>query len=165
MNRRLRIIGGLLLAGALALVLGAAQMPKPEEVVTLRLEPLTVKAKPGVAFNAVLFATVKDGFHINSHEPTEEYLIPSSVELVNATGFKLEKADFPDGALKAFGFAPDEMLSVYEGVIRVPLKLRAEAGAAAGARAVKLAFHYQACNDQLCLRPAKRETVLTVQVQ
>jgi len=140
----------------------AQQMPKPEAIVQVRVEPTEVSVKPGATAAATLLATIKEGFHINSNKPVQEYLIPTRVELLEAPPFVLEKADFPLGELKAFGFAPDEKLSVYEGTVRVPLELRPKPGAAAGSHNLRLAFHYQACNDRFCLRPAQREVVLKV---
>jgi hypothetical protein len=151
-----------LAAVVLAAGMAGAQMPKPEDVVTVRVEPLAVKGKAGDALAATVLATVKDGFHVNSNQPTLEYLIPTRVELPALSLFDLEKAEYPEGELKAFGFAPDEKLSVYEGVVRVPVRLRAKDGVPAGAHDLRLIFHYQACNDRLCLRPAKHEVALKV---
>jgi hypothetical protein len=154
-----------LTAACLAVTIVVAQVPKPEDVVTVRVEPLAVKSKPGAAFAATVLATIKDGFHVNSNQPTLEYLIPTRVEVSGPSLFALEKADYPEGELKAFGFAPDEMLSVYEGVVRVPLRLRTKADTPAGTHDLRLVFHYQACNDRLCLRPAKHEVALKVLLQ
>lgn len=165
MSTRLAISAAVMAALLLLAACAAAQMPKPEEVVQLRVEPVDVKAKPAAVVEVTLFATIKKGFHVNSSQPTLDYLIPTRVELLDAPGFALEKASFPEGELKAFGFAPDEPLSVYEGVVRVPLKLRTKKDAAAGAHTVRLAFHYQACNDRLCLRPAFREATLKIQLR
>jgi hypothetical protein len=165
MNRRRAIPAAVLAALLLLAACAAAQMPKPEEVVALRVEPPAVKARPGGPVEVTLLATIKKGFHVNSSQPTLDYLIPSRVEVVDTPGFTLEKASFPEGELKAFGFAPDEPLSVYEGVVRVPLKLRARKDVAAGPHTVRLAFRYQACNDRLCLRPASRQATFEVQLQ
>jgi len=151
--------GSLLLAAA-----GVAQMVKPESVVQVRLEPARVELAGGGAADFIMVATIQEGFHINSNKPAQDYLIPTRVELAEAAGFELEKVDYPAGALKSFGFAPDEKLSVYEGTVKVRGRLRAKS-AAAGAHTLRLVFHYQACNDQICLRPAQREVKLTVQVR
>ena len=151
--------GSLLLAAA-----GAAQMVKPESVVQVRLEPARVELAGGGAADFIMVATIQEGFHINSNKPAQDYLIPTRVELAAAEGFELEKVEFPAGALKSFGFAPDEKLSVYEGTVKMRARLRAKS-AAAGAHTLRLVFHYQACNDQICLRPAQREVKLTVQVR
>jgi hypothetical protein len=160
--KRLASLVAVVTAAAVGLTLARAQMPKPETVVRVRVEPVGVSVKLGAKFAATLLATIKPGFHINSNKPVQEYLIPTRVELLDAPLFVLEKADFPPGEMKAFGFAPDEQLSVYEGTVRVPLTLRAKARAAAGNHNLRLAFHYQACNDRFCLRPAQREAGLKI---
>jgi hypothetical protein len=158
-KRLLGVLGaGLLLAAA-----GAAQMVKPETVVEVRVEPARVKLTAGAAAGFTVVAVVLEGFHINSNKPAQEYLIPTRLELIEAAGFELEKVTFPAGELKSFGFAPDEKLSVYEGTVKVRARLRAKS-AAVGAHTLRLVFHYQACNDQICLRPAQREVKLAVNV-
>ena len=149
----------------LAAGLAGAQMPKPEDVVTVRVEPLAVKGKPGDVLVVTILATVNDGFHVNSNKPTLEYLIPTRVELPALSLFDLERVEYPEGELKAFGFAPDEKLSVYEGVVRVPVRLRVKDGVPAGAHDLRLIFHYQACNDRLCLRPAQHEATVKVKLE
>ena len=160
MKRIAVLVAGLALAGGLA-----AQMPKPEEVVEVRAEPMRLATKRGGTSAVTLLATVRAGFHINSNKPAEEYLIPTRVELVEGAPFVLTGARFPAGELKSFGFAPEDKLSVYQGTVKVPLKLRAQSDAPAGSYTLKLAFHYQACNDEICLRPARKEVALAVRVE
>ncbi|MFQ5664001.1 MAG: protein-disulfide reductase DsbD domain-containing protein [Terriglobia bacterium] len=154
------------LGASLALsLLSRAQLPKAESVVQVRLEPAQVKIQPGGTAAFTLVATVREGFHINSHQPSLDYLIPTRVELRESPGFVLEKVDYPAGELKAFSFAPDVKLSVYDGTVKLPLRLRAQSGVPAGTHTLRLAFYFQACNDRLCLRPAHREVRLSVRVQ
>lgn len=163
-----RILTALFTVGASLLLVppcGTAQTAKPETVVAVRVEPARVElATGGAAAEFTLVAIIQEGFHINSNKPAQDYLIPTRVELAAAEGFELEKVEFPAGELKSFGFAPDEKLSVYEGTLKLRARLRAKS-AAAGAHSLRLLFHYQACNDQICLRPAQREAKLTVQVR
>jgi len=156
-----------LAAVAAALLLpqcGSAQLPRAEEVVQVRVEPASVKAKAAAPASATLVAVILDGFHINSNQPTESYLIASRVELVEAGPFTLDKIEYPKGELKSFDFAPDEKLSVYEGTLKLALRLRAKAGTR-GSHTLRLAFHYQACNDSVCLPPAKNEAALKVELE
>jgi hypothetical protein len=157
----------LTLAVALGLTatLAWAQMPKAATVVQVRLDPAQVKVKRGGAATASLIAQVQEGFHINSNQPLESYLIPSRVELVEAPAFSLDKINYPKGELKTFDFAPDEKLSVYEGTLKLPLRLRVKRGTPRGSHTVRVAFHYQACNDQFCLPPVKKEATLTVDLE
>jgi thiol:disulfide interchange protein DsbD len=140
---------------------GTAQFPRAENVVQVRVEPASVKAKAGAPTAATLVAVIQEGFHINSNQPTESYLIATRVELVEPGPFALDKIEYPKGELKSFAFAPDERLSVYEGTLKLPLRLRAKNGAR-GSHTLRLAFHYQACNDSVCLPPAKREASLKI---
>lgn len=150
---------------SLAVCAGAQLPPKPETIVKLNAAPLRLDLRRGGEVSVILLATIQKGYHINSNKPTEDYLIPTRVELPADAPVVVAGAEFPAGEMKSFGFAPDEKLSVYEGMVKVSVKLKAKADAPAGLTTVNLAFHYQACNDQLCLRPAKREVALNVRVQ
>jgi len=149
----------------LAVCAGAQLPPKPETIVKLNAAPTKFDLSRNGKASVVLLATIQKGFHINSNKPAEEYLIPTRIELPDDAPVVIAGAEFPPGEMKSFGFAPDEKLSVYEGMIKVSIKLKAKPDAPAGLHTVNLAFHYQACNDQLCLRPAKREVTLAVRLQ
>lgn len=142
-----------------------AQSIKAENVVQAYAEPAVLQLGRGKAAGVRVIAMIREGFHINSNTPRQDYLIPTRVELLGEVPFLLEKAVYPEGELKSFGFAPDEKLSVYEGTVKVPAQLRAKPEAKAGEHELRLAFHYQACNDRFCLRPTSREISLKVTVQ
>jgi len=165
MKQRLLLAVVSLTSLLLAVCAGAQLPPKPETIVKLNASALQLDLPRHGLASVVLLATIQKGFHINSNKPSEDYLIPTRVELPADAPVEIAGADFPPGELKSFGFAPDEKLSVYEGMVKVSVKLKAKAEAPAGKHTVNLAFHYQACNDQLCLRPAKREVALTVRLQ
>ena len=149
----------------LAVCAGAQLPPKPETIVKINASPVQFDLPRNGNARVVLLAIIQKGFHINSNKPAEEYLIPTRIEIPDDAPVVIAGAEFPPGELKSFGFAPDEKLSVYEGMVKVSVKLKAKPDAPAGQHTVNLAFHYQACNDQLCLRPAKREVALTVRLQ
>ena len=156
-------LSALALALCAAMVASAQLAVRPEEVVKLKLDPARVELKKGGTADLSLQAAILRGYHVNSSKPLEDYLIPSRVEL-QSDEFELEEAKFPEGELKAFDFS-EEKMSVYEGTLRVPLRLRARKGTAAGAYTAEVTFYYQACNDRLCLRPAKRTATLTLKLQ
>jgi len=58
-------------------------------------------------------ARVAQGWHVNSHSPSEDYLIPTAVRLEPASGVAFEEARYPDGVLRKFAFSQTP-LSVYE---------------------------------------------------
>lgn len=160
-NTRRRWIFGLLLL--MPLTASAQLRVRPEQVVTPRIKPALVELQKGETATVTLVASILEGYHINSTKPLEDYLIPSRVEL-DSEGFELIEAKFPAGELKSFSFS-EEKLSIYEGTLRVPLRLRAKKETAPGSYTVRIVFHYQACNDRICLRPAKRTATFTVQLR
>jgi hypothetical protein len=128
--------------------LKAADAVKPQ--VFLSLEPVP----QGRRFEVAVVATVADGYHVQANKVLEEYLIPLTVTAEVPAGFKLLNTSYPKALLKKFPFASQPM-AVYEGRFLVRLTLEAEAGAPTGAVKIPMTLHFQACNDQLCLPPAK----------
>ena len=133
---------------------------RPEQVVTVKLEPAKIEAARSETIHTTLAAEIIEGYHVNSTHPLEAYLIPTRIEL-DSEIFELVASKFPEGKLKTFSFS-DEKLSIFEGTVRAPLTLKAKKDAEAGKHSVTLVFHYQACNDSICLRPAKKEISLLV---
>lgn len=92
------------------------------------------------------------GWHVNSHTPSEAYLIPTSVTLTVSRG-TLSAVRYPKDVEKRFSFS-DKPLRVYEGTVRfeADLDLPAEA---TGPVSIRGNLSYQACNDRQCFAPAK----------
>lgn len=162
MNRH-RLIA-LALALVVPLALAAQSIPKPEEVVSLRAEPAQLTLRVGGTGRLKLKAEIRPGFHINSNQPLEEYLIPTEAFLPDGSDFELAGATYPEAELKTFSFAPGEKLAVYEGTVEIGLRLRARPSASRGRHTLALGLRYQACNDEICLRPAERRVDISVRV-
>jgi hypothetical protein len=92
---------------------------------------------------------VVDGFHVNSHTPKSELLIPTRVELQPATGVKADAIEYPAGTSYSFSFDPTEKLDVYSGDFTVKLPVVAEAGT----HTVDGTLRYQACDHAACYPP------------
>ena len=86
---------------ALATAATAQRLPKPEDVVQVRVEPARVEARADGQATFTLVATIREGFHVNSNQPLQEYLIPTRVELLTTELFALEKVDYPKAELKS----------------------------------------------------------------
>lgn len=93
-------------------------------------------------------AKIAAGWHVNSNTPTEEFAIPSVLEVDPATA-ELIEAKYPPHQLKSFEFTGGKQLAVYDGTIRIPFKAKLKPGA------TKIAFtlRFQACSDRVCLPP------------
>lgn len=92
---------------------------------------------------------VLSGFHVNSHTPKSELLIPTKISLQPAVGVKAETAEYPVGTEFSFSFSPAEKLDVYAGDFTVKLPVIANAGP----HEIDGTLRYQACDHAACYPP------------
>jgi DsbC/DsbD-like thiol-disulfide interchange protein len=92
------------------------------------------------------------GWHVNSHTPSEKFLIPTTVVLTSSAG-AFSPVRYPKDVEKRFSFSP-KPLRVYEGTVRFETDLELPAGAA-GAAEITGGLDYQACNQNMCFAPAR----------
>ena len=126
----------------------AASVLQPQAYVSLQPVPR------GHAFEIAVVAKISPGFHINAHQPSEDYLIPTKILADLPPGISLVETTYPRGVMRAFRFSKTP-LRVYEGSFTVMMKLRAETGAPLGPKKIGLTVGYQACNQDACLPPTK----------
>jgi len=126
----------------------AASVLQPQAYVSLQPVPR------GHAFQAAVVAKISPGFHINAHQPSEDYLIPTKVTADLPPGLFLVETTYPRGVMRAFRFSKTP-LRVYEGSFTVLMKLRANGAAPIGPQKINLTVGYQACNQDACLPPTK----------
>src|SRR6266542_5196707 len=141
------------IAVALALLsvsgtLAAVPVPKPADLVTATAA-LTASSGTGRGVLRIE-ARLAEGWHVNSHKPSEDYLIPTSVALDPSPDVTAGEARYPEGRLVKFAFS-ETPLSVYEErfAVEVPVSWTGQTTPTLSGR---LAF--QACNDKQCLAPA-----------
>jgi hypothetical protein len=135
--------------GAGAQQVGSLDAPvaKPKSYVVYSAEQQSVAA--GKRSVLELHFHVVDGFHVNSHTPKSELLIPTRIELQPATGVKADAVEYPAGTSYSFSFDPTEKLDVYSGAFTVKLPVVAEAGT----HTVDGTLRYQACDNAACYPP------------
>jgi hypothetical protein len=120
---------------------------KPKSYVVYAAEQQNITA--GKRSVLELHFQVVDGFHVNSHTPKSELLIPTQILLQPAAGVKAEAVEYPAGTSYSFSFDPSEKLDVYSGAFTVKLPVVAEAGT----HTVDGTLRYQACDHAACYPP------------
>jgi hypothetical protein len=120
---------------------------KPKQYVVYAAEPQTITAAKPTTLD--LHFQVLDGYHVNSHTPKSELLIPTSLTLPATPGVKLGPLAYPKGQLYSFSFNPGEKLDVYAGTFAVKLPIEA----APGDHTLTGTLHYQACDHAACYPP------------
>jgi len=125
--------------------------------------PRTVAAKRGAVAEAKLAVAIREGYHINSNTPTDEYLIPLRLTW-NAAPLEAAETIFPKAKLEKYDFA-EKPLSVFSGDFEILTRFKVPASATPGAVVLTGKLRYQACTSSMCLPPRSVEVRLPVDVR
>ena len=96
-----------------------------------------------------LSATIASGWHVNSHRPSEDYLIATAAKLDAQSGVTFGEPVYPTGVDKKFAFS-EAVLSVYESAFAIEVPVMWDASRPPAAISGQL--EYQACNDKAVSR-------------
>ncbi|HEY5056465.1 MAG TPA: protein-disulfide reductase DsbD N-terminal domain-containing protein [Acidobacteriaceae bacterium] len=121
--------------------------PPPKAYVAYTALPHSIAANHAATLE--LHFRVLPGYHVNSHKPTLDYLIPTALTVPPAAGLKPGEPTYPSGQPYAFAFDPKNKLSVYAGdfIVKLPVT------AAPGSHSIDASLRYQACNNASCFPP------------
>jgi thioredoxin:protein disulfide reductase len=111
----------------------------------------TVGRINGDTVEGTIVARVANGWHINSHTPTESYAIPT---VLTIDGAEPVKVVYPSHEMMAFAFTEGKKIAVYTGTLTIPFTAKVKSGA----KSMPASLRYQACSDRICLPPNKAET-------
>jgi len=159
MRKRVQI--GCMLAGVFGLfgwasITHAQNPPQPATSVVKPHAYVSLEPVPrGKEFEVAVVVDIARGYHVNSHKPTDPYLIPTTVSPQLSAGLQALDTIYPKGKLEKFAFSPDTPLDVYSGSVTIFLRLSAQANTALGSSTIPITLRYQACNDSACLPPVK----------
>lgn len=115
------------------------------------IEPVpAVTLTPDTTVEVPVSVRIRKGYHINSNQPLESYLIPTKLSW-DAVPLVVASIEYPQAEeiTPAFSRKP---LAVYSS--RVVIRTRFQVPAVAiGLSEVKGKFRFQACSDKACLAP------------
>ena len=100
---------------------------------------------------------VDPGFHINSHTPKDELLIPTVLKL-DAASVKVVSQEYPQGSSFRLTVGDGETLDVYQGEFRVQLRVVVPRGVST----LSGSLHYQACDNAACFPPRNLQVNVAV---
>jgi thiol:disulfide interchange protein DsbD len=141
-----------LLAAAAAMFAPALAAQEETQVVEAKGLISRDAVRPGETFKAALVLKVQAGYHINDNAPLDEFLIPTNLAIDENPDFEIVEISYPKGRRARFSYSDAELI-VYEGEVVLGALVKAKDGLAAGARTLKGALSYQACNNESCLPP------------
>ncbi|MEM9594105.1 MAG: thioredoxin family protein [Acidobacteriota bacterium] len=118
---------------------------------------------PGETVRLAAMVELESHWHVNSHTPSFDYLIPTTLELDVPEDFGDVEYTYPLHELQTFAFT-EEPIAVYDGAFPILAAFDLPEDAAAGPMAVTASFLYQACDDRQCLPPVTVERTVELAI-
>jgi hypothetical protein len=118
------------------------------------LFPEQVSVPAGKPSQVTLHFRVAQGLHVNSHTPSDAFLIPTDFSIPDGVGpddvgVRLHSAIYQPGTIISLAFDPKTKLSVYTGEFTIQARIVATPGN----HLVQAKLHYQACDQNQCMPP------------
>ena len=107
--------------------------------------------------------TIPKELHINSNQPTSEYMIPTAVKF-SSNQAKITKISYPKGKNKKFDFS-EVPINVYEGKAIIKFDFSVPKTLKTKIIKIRAIVSYQACTNEICYQPQKKEIFLTTKVK
>ncbi|HEV2616952.1 MAG TPA: protein-disulfide reductase DsbD domain-containing protein [Candidatus Acidoferrales bacterium] len=145
------------LARAQSSLPAASAVATPKAYVSLQPVPRESTFEIGVVVG------IMQGFHMNAHKVSEDYLIPTNLTVKPPAGIKELQTQYPEGKNLKLSFS-DKPLSVYTKQFTVRAKFSMSATAPLGKMSLPFTLQYQACNDSACLPPVKIPVIAKIDV-
>jgi hypothetical protein len=141
-----------------------SQTPSGKDVVAPEAYASHDPVARGMSFQVAVVLKIRNGFHVNAREVTEDYLIPTDLRAEIPAGFKLGAVSYPKGTLQTFAFSKNKKLNVYSGNVTILLPLTVLASAPLGPQHVPMKLRYQACSTEICLPPVTKDVDATLNI-
>ena len=106
-------------------------------------------------FTVFININIKDGWHLNSNRPLDEYMTPTSVKLMDSSGIRIVNIEYPREMITKLQFSDSE-LSLYEGMVTIKVNLKSDDVLIKDKKKVEFELEYQSCNNETCLFPVQK---------
>ena len=155
----------ILVAGALLAALWpAAAAGQPGRIpIELATVAEADAAHAGTTFRVAVQAQLEPGFHVNSQQPLETFLIPTVLTLDPPAGIELAGLAWPAAILLSQTGA-EQPLAVFEEEFAIGAALALDGGLAPGGYVVPGVLRYQACDETMCYLPATAALDFSVEI-
>jgi thiol:disulfide interchange protein DsbD len=140
-----------------------SQFGLQNEIVKIKAYQSFDKTYPAGEFKIAVEADVEETWHINSQNPKDEFLIPTTIMIDDTINFNLLKIAYPEAHDIKLGFS-DTPLSVWEGIVYFGALVKAVDNLSPGKYPLIVSVEYQACNNQSCLAPTLVTDTLLIQI-
>lgn len=111
----------------------------------------------------VIILGIQEGWHLNAHNPTLDYLIGVDLNIDANDHAVVSDIQYPQPLQMQFSFAQD-VLDVYEGNTAILLNMKTSEDLKPGNYSITGSLTVQACSDKVCLPPANVELGFPIQI-
>ncbi len=125
-----------------------------EEIVRARLIAPTEELIKQESSSILVEINILEGWHINSDQPLEDFLIPTEIRFEESDGVTFGRIQYMEPELRKFSFS-DTKMSVYEGKVYVLTTITISPDFEESELKLGGSIYYQACNDESCLAPTE----------
>lgn len=139
--------------------MGASAQPRMAEKARFELVADRASYAPGSTVKLAARVTLENHWHVNSHQPSSDNLVPTELRLELPPGASTPSFEYPPHKLQKFEFA-DDPIAVYDGRFTIIATFRAPTEPPVGGLTVIATLQYQACDDRVCLPPVNAEQEL-----
>jgi hypothetical protein len=122
-----------------------------------------ISVEVGERATVLVRVEVKKGYHIQANKVSQEYLIPSTIEIEANKDIIIEEKTFPHSkmlTLEGFG----EPLNVYDGNVDIQVGFKVGENCGKGKNTLKAKLHFQACDARSCLSPRTLDFLIPIEV-
>ena len=117
--------------------------------------------KSGGVATETLKVTVLPGFHVNSDKPKDEFLIPLKLTWTSSA-LQVKSISYPKPEEVKVG---SDMLNVFTGKFEIQTQFKAAENAPRSSITLTGKLRYQACNSDMCFRPASIDVNVPVTIE
>lgn len=136
---------------------------KPEATVTVATKLAHDSLSAGMTSSALIVVTIKDGWHINSPNPTDESLIGTLLSVSENAVFASTSVRYFPGIERKFDYA-DSPIEIFEGSTAVLIRFTVASNVKVGKYKVPAVLNYQACSENVCLAPTSIQFAIPILV-
>ena len=145
------------------MMLSGSVMPAYHSSDFVQITVPEISAKSGTTTTVVVAVNVQNGYHIQAHTLSDEFLVPTAIEVRGNQEIMLEEQRFPEGKSLILAGSPDP-LYVYDGHVEVRLVVHVDEVAPKGRTGLRATLQYQACDTKSCLSPRTIDFVIPIEV-
>lgn len=151
------------MALAVALLPAAWKLPAQGSGVLTVAPPAKLTIKRNTTAELKLTCTLREGYHTNSHTPSDPYLVPLKLTW-DSGALEAGQTVYPKPLMEKYDFTPTP-LSVFAGTFEISSKFKAPPNAPTGPNQISGKLRYQACTKEMCLPPKTVEVKVPVIIQ